>query len=93
VQDIWNKERECYRGLHNNDQLHGLSSSSNIRVIKPSDIRWVGHVATNTQNGNAYGMLVWKPEVNSDSFEDLRLGGRTKLECKVIRLISPYNLP
>jgi hypothetical protein len=72
-------ERDFYRGLQNNDQLHGLSSWVN----KPSDIKWLGDVAFNTQNGNAYGVFVRKPGVKSDRFEDLRLGGRTKIQCKV----------
>ena len=79
MHDIMTVERSCNRGLQNNDQLHVLSSW----VIKRSDIRWVGHVASNTQNVNAYGVFVWKPGVNSDHFEDLRLDGRTKIKCKL----------
>jgi len=60
-----------------------LSSSTNIRVIKPRDVRWAGHVASNTQNGNAYRVFVWKPGVNSDRLEDLRLDEKNNNKMQV----------
>jgi hypothetical protein len=36
----------------------------------------VGHVASNTQNGNAYRVFVRKRGVKRDDFEDLQLGGK-----------------
>jgi len=79
VHDTWIEQRGCNRGLQKNDQLHCLSSW----VFEPSDVRWEGHVTANTQNGNAYRVFVWKLVEKSDSFEHLRLGGRTKIKCKV----------
>jgi hypothetical protein len=50
-----------WRRLHN--ELHNLYSSiSIIRMIKPRMIRWAGHVARIEGKGNAYMILVGKPE-------------------------------
>jgi hypothetical protein len=51
-----------WRKLHN-DELHNLYSSPNIiRMIKSRRIGWVGHVARMGEAGNAYRILVGKPE-------------------------------
>jgi hypothetical protein len=46
----------------------------------------MGHVANNTQNGNSYRVLVQESEVKRNHFEDLKLVGRTKIKCKVIKV-------
>jgi hypothetical protein len=48
--------------LHN-EKLHDLYSSPNtIRIIKSRRMRCVGHVARMGGKGNAYRLLVGKPE-------------------------------
>jgi hypothetical protein len=48
--------------LHN-EELHNLYSSPNIiRMIKSRTMRWTGHVARMGVNGNAYRIMVGKPE-------------------------------
>jgi hypothetical protein len=50
------------RKLHN-EELHNLYSSPNIiRMIKSRRMRWAGHVARLGETGNAYRVLVGKPE-------------------------------
>jgi hypothetical protein len=50
-----------WRKLHN-EELHNVYSSANIiRMIK-SKTRWGGHVARMGEKGNAYRILVGKPE-------------------------------
>jgi hypothetical protein len=50
------------RKLHN-EQLHNLySSPSIIRLIKSRWMRWAGHVTRVAEKGNAYRILVKKPE-------------------------------
>jgi hypothetical protein len=50
------------RKLHK-EELHDLySSPSIIRIIKSRRMRWAGHVARNGEKGNAYRLLVGKPE-------------------------------
>jgi hypothetical protein len=54
---------EDWRKLHN-EELHKLySSPSIIRMIKPSRMRWAGHVASMVERRNACKILVRKPEV------------------------------
>jgi hypothetical protein len=51
-----------WRKLHN-EELHSLySSPSIIRMIKLRRVRWAGHVTVNGEKGNAYRVLVGKPE-------------------------------
>jgi hypothetical protein len=63
-----------WRKLHN-EELHNLCSLSNIiRVIKSERVRWTGNVACIGQKGNAYRVLVEKPE-GKKLIEDLDVGG------------------
>jgi hypothetical protein len=51
-----------WRKLHN-EELHDLyTSPSLIRIIKSRMMRWAGHVARMGEKGNAYRLLVGKPE-------------------------------
>jgi hypothetical protein len=51
-----------WRKLHI-EELHNLySSPSIIRIIKSRRMRWAGHVAGMGEKGNAYKILVGKPE-------------------------------
>jgi hypothetical protein len=51
-----------WRKLHN-EEFHNLySSPSIIRVIKSRKMRWAGHAAGMGARGNAYRILVGKPE-------------------------------
>jgi hypothetical protein len=46
-----------------NEELHNLySSPSIIRMIKSRWMRWAGHLAQMEEKGNAYRILVGKPE-------------------------------
>jgi hypothetical protein len=52
---------DCRR-LHN-EELHNFYSLPNIiRIIKPTRIRWTGHVACMGEKRNAYRVLVGKSE-------------------------------
>jgi hypothetical protein len=52
-----------WRKVHN-EELHNLyCSPSIIRIIKSRKMRWTGHVARMGEKGNAYRILVGKPEV------------------------------
>jgi hypothetical protein len=53
---------EEWRNLHNEELRYLYSSPSIIRIIKSRRMRWVGHVARMCENGNAYRLLVEKPE-------------------------------
>jgi hypothetical protein len=51
-----------WRKLHNK-KLHDLySSPSIIRIIKSRRMRWAGHVARMGRRGNAYRLMIGKPE-------------------------------
>jgi hypothetical protein len=51
-----------WRKVHN-EELHDLySSPSIITIIKLRRMRWTGHVARMGEKGNAYRLLVGKPE-------------------------------
>jgi hypothetical protein len=51
-----------WRKLHN-EELHILYSSPNIiRMMKSRRMRWGGHVARMGETGNAYRILVERPE-------------------------------
>jgi hypothetical protein len=51
-----------WKKLHN-EELHDLYSSPIIiRIIKSRRMRWTGHVARRGEKGNAYRLLVGKPE-------------------------------
>jgi hypothetical protein len=51
-----------WRRLHN-EELHNLYASPNIiTVIKSMRMSWVGHVVRMGEMGNAYTILVGKPE-------------------------------
>jgi hypothetical protein len=46
-----------------NKELHDLYySPSTIRIIKSRRMRWAGHVARMGEKGNAYKLLLGKPE-------------------------------
>ena len=52
-----------YRRKLHNTELHALYSSPNIiRNLKSRRLEWAGHVAHILQSGNAYRVLVGKPE-------------------------------
>ena len=54
-----------WRKLHN-EELNDLYSSPNIiRVIKSGRMRWEGHVAPVEESGDAYRVLLRKPEVKT----------------------------
>jgi hypothetical protein len=36
-----------------------------IKVIKPREMGWIGHIARMEETKTAYGVLVWKPEINT----------------------------
>jgi hypothetical protein len=42
-------------------KLHNLYPSLNIRVIKPTRMRWAGHVARIREIRNTYKILVGRP--------------------------------
>jgi hypothetical protein len=51
-----------WRKLHN-EKLHDLfSSPSIIRIMKSRRMIWAGHVARMGNKGNAYRLLVGKPD-------------------------------
>jgi hypothetical protein len=50
-----------WRRLHN-EELNGLYSSPNIRVIKLRTMRWTGHVAHISEGRGAYRILVGRRE-------------------------------
>jgi hypothetical protein len=50
-----------WRILHN-DELHGLYSSSIIRMIKSRKMRWTGHVAGMWEKRKSYRILVGNPK-------------------------------
>ena len=69
------KIRGEWRRLHN-EELNDLYSSPNIiQVIKSRRMRWVGHVACMGQRGDAYRILVGKPE-EKRHLKDPGLNGR-----------------
>jgi hypothetical protein len=72
------KGKEVARGwetLHN-EELHNLYASPYIiRVIKSRRLRWTGHVAGMAEIGNAFRILVGKPEGE-------RLRGRPRRKWK-----------
>jgi hypothetical protein len=73
-----------WRKLHNED-LHNLyGSPSIIRIIKSRAMRWGGHVARIWEKGNAYRILVGKPEGNRP-LGRLDVGGRIILEWTLDR--------
>jgi hypothetical protein len=51
-----------WRKLHNEELRDLYSSSSIIRIIKSSRIRWAWHVSRVGEKRNAYRLLVRKPE-------------------------------
>jgi hypothetical protein len=54
-----------WRKLHN-EELHNMHSlPSIIRMIRSRRNRWVGHVARMESKGNAYSLLMGKPDVKS----------------------------
>jgi hypothetical protein len=58
------KRDEMIRGWRklNNEELHNLHSSSNIKMIKSRRMTWVGHVACLWKMRNVYKVLAGKPE-------------------------------
>jgi hypothetical protein len=51
-----------WRKLHKEELRDLYSSPSIIRIIKSRRMRWAGHVARMGAKGNAYRLLVGKPE-------------------------------
>jgi hypothetical protein len=51
-----------WRKLHNEELRDLYSSPSIIRIIKSRRMRWASHVARIGEKGNAYRLLVGKPE-------------------------------
>jgi hypothetical protein len=51
-----------WRKLHNEGLYNFYSSPSIIRIMKSRRMRWAGHVARMGVKGNAYRILVGKPE-------------------------------
>jgi hypothetical protein len=56
------EETGGWRKLHNEELRDLYSSPSIIRMIKLNRMRWAGHVARKGEKGNAYRLLVGKPE-------------------------------
>jgi hypothetical protein len=54
-----------WRKLHNEELRDLYSSPSIIRIIKSRRRMWAGHVARLGEKGNAYRLLVGKPEGQS----------------------------
>jgi hypothetical protein len=48
--------------MYNEDLIYLYSSPNIIRMIKPRRMKWTGHVACIGDKGNAYRILVGKPE-------------------------------
>jgi hypothetical protein len=68
----------------NNEQLHNLYASSNVRVIKSKRMRRKGHVARLGGMRNAYNILVGKPE-GKNHLEDLGVDGSITLEWILVK--------
>ena len=51
-----------WRRLHNEELSDLYCSPKIVRVIKSRRMRWVGHVARMSKEGEAYRVLVGKPE-------------------------------
>jgi hypothetical protein len=68
-----------WRKLHNKELRDLYSSPNIIRVIKSRRIRWVSHVAHTRETGNAYKILVGKPEAKNH-MEDLGIDGKIILK-------------
>jgi hypothetical protein len=51
-----------WRKLHNEELRDLYSSLSVVRLIKSRRMSWAGHVALMGEKGNAYTLLVGKPE-------------------------------
>jgi invasion protein IalB len=59
------ERKEVTGGWRNvcNEELHDLCCSLNVvRVIRARRMRWAGHVASAGDKGNAYRIVVAKPE-------------------------------
>jgi hypothetical protein len=57
-----NDARGEWRKLHNEELRDLYSSPSIIRIFKARKMRWARHVARMAEKGNAYRLLVGKPE-------------------------------
>jgi hypothetical protein len=51
-----------WRKLHNEELCDLYSSPSIIRIIKSRRMRWAGHEVRMGEKGNAYRLLLEKPE-------------------------------
>jgi hypothetical protein len=51
-----------WRKLHNKELRDLYSSPSIIKIIKSRRMRWAGHAARVGEKGNAYRLLLGKPE-------------------------------
>jgi hypothetical protein len=49
-------------GRMHSEELHGLYSSADLRMMKSRRLRWAGHVARMGEKRNACGVLVMKLE-------------------------------
>jgi hypothetical protein len=77
LRTIFRSERDEATGgwlkLHNG-KLHNSYYSSDVRMVKSSRVRWVGHVARMGEKTNAY-VLAGKPE-GKNTYEELGVDGR-----------------
>jgi len=69
--------KQDWRHLYNEELYDLYCSPSVIHVIKSRRMKWVGHVACTEEKGNAYRVLVGKPE-GKNHLEDLDLAGRVQ---------------
>jgi hypothetical protein len=49
---------------HRNEELHTLSSSTNVKMIKSRTLRWVGHV----ESGTSYTQIISSLLITNKSF-------------------------
>jgi len=76
-----------WRSLHN-EELHNLYASTNIiSVIKPTRMRWAGHVTRMGAMWNAYKILKGR-----DDSEDLGVDGKIILESILGKYVDWMHL-